>query len=346
MTVIPLRYVSAPTIADCWKGFATRPGTVRADPSGRLMLVVGTGEERRTAHRHGAAVRRRLDARAIGRTVSRSITAAPARSPANSKRSWISGEAGLGHGLVKLQDVTAQNAVLVVAARPALLAAAQRWIERLDSRQRLRRRACMSTRCATATPSRSRSLLNAMFGGGGAAGETDANQLAPGAGAKTLSAVRPAHRRSPVLDRTRRRAPAGADSAGGGLGGGGLGGGGGRRRRHGRADAGSPFGGLQTAALSSAFAAAGQGGDDTRCCRACASPPTPPTIRCWSTPAPKATAPSSARLQQIDRPKAQVAIDVTIAEVTLNDQLNYGVQFYLANHIGLGRSAIPAAGSR
>jgi general secretion pathway protein D len=35
-------------------------------------------------------------------------------------------------------------------------------------------------------------------------------------------------------------------------------------------------------------------------------------------------------LMQLDRPKLQVAIDVTIAEVTLNDQLNYGVQFFLS----------------
>src|SRR4029077_1133834 len=35
-------------------------------------------------------------------------------------------------------------------------------------------------------------------------------------------------------------------------------------------------------------------------------------------------------LIQLDRPKLQVAIDVTIAEVTLNDQLNYGVQFFFA----------------
>ena len=34
-------------------------------------------------------------------------------------------------------------------------------------------------------------------------------------------------------------------------------------------------------------------------------------------------------LIQLDRPKLQVAIDVTIAEVTLNDKLNYGVQFFL-----------------
>src|SRR5262249_33342287 len=41
-------------------------------------------------------------------------------------------------------------------------------------------------------------------------------------------------------------------------------------------------------------------------------------------------------LQQIDRPQLQVAIDATIAEVTLNDQLTYGVQFYLnSKEVGL-----------
>ena len=39
-------------------------------------------------------------------------------------------------------------------------------------------------------------------------------------------------------------------------------------------------------------------------------------------------------LNQLDRPRMQVAIDVTIAEVTLNDQLNYGVQYYLTNNSG------------
>jgi general secretion pathway protein D len=34
-------------------------------------------------------------------------------------------------------------------------------------------------------------------------------------------------------------------------------------------------------------------------------------------------------LAQVDRPQLQVAIDATIAEVTLNDKLQYGVQFFL-----------------
>ena len=37
-------------------------------------------------------------------------------------------------------------------------------------------------------------------------------------------------------------------------------------------------------------------------------------------------------IQQIDRPQMQVAIDATIAEVTLNNDLNYGVQFFLTSH--------------
>ena len=37
-------------------------------------------------------------------------------------------------------------------------------------------------------------------------------------------------------------------------------------------------------------------------------------------------------LRQIDRPQLQIAIDATIAEVTLNDSLNYGVQYFLKKH--------------
>ena len=41
-------------------------------------------------------------------------------------------------------------------------------------------------------------------------------------------------------------------------------------------------------------------------------------------------------IRQIDRPQRQIAIEATIAEVTLNDTLNYGVQFFLASRdVGL-----------
>src|SRR5262249_55419654 len=42
-------------------------------------------------------------------------------------------------------------------------------------------------------------------------------------------------------------------------------------------------------------------------------------------------------LQQLDRPQLQVAIEATIAEVVLNNNLNYGVQFFLkSSDIGAG----------
>jgi general secretion pathway protein D len=44
-------------------------------------------------------------------------------------------------------------------------------------------------------------------------------------------------------------------------------------------------------------------------------------------------------LQQLDRPQLQVSIDATIAEVTLNDTLRYGVQFFLKSEdVGLGKN--------
>jgi len=42
-------------------------------------------------------------------------------------------------------------------------------------------------------------------------------------------------------------------------------------------------------------------------------------------------------LQQLDRPQLQVAIDAMVAEVTLNDQLQYGVQYFLTSSaVGAG----------
>jgi general secretion pathway protein D len=44
-------------------------------------------------------------------------------------------------------------------------------------------------------------------------------------------------------------------------------------------------------------------------------------------------------LYQIDRPKLQVAIEATVAEVTLTDELQFGVQYFLTSHdVGLGKN--------
>ena len=48
-------------------------------------------------------------------------------------------------------------------------------------------------------------------------------------------------------------------------------------------------------------------------------------------------------IRQIDRPQRQIAIEATIAEITLNNQLNYGVQYFLASQKGSISNTIPAS---
>jgi general secretion pathway protein D len=321
MTAIPLRYVSASTIVRLLEGFSTRPGTLRADPSGRLMLVVGTGDERRnamdTVHQFDVDW---LRGQSVGLFPIHNGTSTVIASEL--EKIMDSGEAGLGHGLVKLEDVTPQNAVLVVAARPQYLAAAQHWIERLDS-PNASGAGVHVYKVRYGDAKQLAQLLNAMFGSGAASGDTDASQLAPGAGGKTLS---PNDRLTGGQPQSTAStlSGGGAGSAAAPAGSSGLGGGNGS----------SPFGGLRTAALNSAFADAGQGNGASAL----------PGVRITADVADNSLLIYGAAdqyrtieraVQQIDRPRAQVAIDVTIAEVTLNDQLDYGVQFYLANHINM-----------
>jgi general secretion pathway protein D len=47
VSVISLRYVSAPALVKLLDSVAIRPGQVRADPTRNLLLIQGTGPERR-----------------------------------------------------------------------------------------------------------------------------------------------------------------------------------------------------------------------------------------------------------------------------------------------------------
>ena len=49
ISVVPLQYVSAATLIKLVDSFATRPGTVRADPSRNMLIIQGGGAERRAA---------------------------------------------------------------------------------------------------------------------------------------------------------------------------------------------------------------------------------------------------------------------------------------------------------
>ena len=332
LTVIPLQYVSGTTLTKLLEGFATRPGAIRTDPSGKLLIVVGTGSERQSAME---TVRSFdvdwLRGQSVGMYPVQNSTPEPI--VGELEKIMDSGESGFSHGLVKFQPVSRLNSILVVAAKPELLRVAARWISRLDE---------PSTSSASVKVYKVRygdakqiaQLLQQIFetNGGGVSAESPTNEIAPGSGVKAMTAA----------DRLTGGLAGGLSGLTGGAGGAGgaspnsFGGaspnsnnpassaGGGNSR-----SAAAQFGGVPVAALNSELSALGQGGSGG---------PQLPNVRITADLLNNAVLiyarPDEYKLiertlMQLDRPKLQVAIDVTIAEVTLNDQLNYGVQFFL-----------------
>jgi general secretion pathway protein D len=316
MTVIPLQYVSGPTLARLLEGFATRPGAIRSDPSGQLLLVVGNGSERQTA----VDTVRSFDVdwmrgQSVG--IYPIQNSAPEPVVADLEKIMDAGESGLGHGLVKFQPVARQNAILVVASKPELLKTAAMWISRLDSPNSASA-GVKVYKVRYGDAKQIAQLLNDIFVTGSASGSADsaANQIAPGSGATTLSATE----RLTGGPKQQTSAPGGTTGSNGAAGGA-------------QTTSTSPFGSLPTTALANAFATAGQGGAGSLLpgVRITADTVTNSILIYANNDNYKTI---EHTLNELDRPKLQVAIDVTIAEVTLNDALNYGVQFYLSNQHG------------
>ncbi|HXN89108.1 MAG TPA: secretin N-terminal domain-containing protein, partial [Methylocella sp.] len=187
ISVVPLQHVSVQTITKLLESFAAKPGSIRADPSKNLLIVVGNGSERRTAVETILSFDEDwMRGQSVGIFPVHSTQPEPLI--AELEKILDSGEDGLSQHLVKLQPVSRSNAVLVVARKPELLRAAAKWISRLDGS------AVASTgvkvyKVRYGDARQIAKLLTELFIGGGASTlESPANQLAPGGGATTLSA--------------------------------------------------------------------------------------------------------------------------------------------------------------
>ena len=104
MTVIPLKYVSGATLTKLLEGLAAKPGAIRSDPSGNMLIVVGDGAERQSA----LETVRSFD---VDWMAGQSVgvypvqNSAPEPVVADLEKIMDSGDSGLGHGLVKFQAV-------------------------------------------------------------------------------------------------------------------------------------------------------------------------------------------------------------------------------------------------
>jgi general secretion pathway protein D len=301
ITIIPLQYVSVQTVSKLLDSFAAKPGSIRADTSRNLLVVVGTGAERR------AAVNTVLDfdadwmsGQSVGIYPVKNTTPEPLI--AELEKIMDAGQGGLSENLVKFQPIARLNAILVVTRKPELLRTAASWISRLDNSE-MASTGVKVYRVRYGDARQIARLLNDLFVGGSSKSlESATNQIAPGAGTTTLSSVErlSGGPSAPTLS-GRPPAPAAADSS---------------------------LASADTGQNSLGSGSAGGGGSVL------------PNVRITPDVVNNALLIYATReeygiieraLNQIDRPTLQVAFDATIAEVTLNDSLNYGVQFFLQN---------------
>ena len=317
LTVIPVQYVSGETLVKLMEGFESKPGAIRSDPSGRILLVLGTGTERQAA----LDTVRTFDVDWLrGQSVGiyPVYNGAPATLVTELEKIMDSGESGLSHNMVKFQAIERQNSILVVTSKPQLLRMASTWISRLD-KSSVASTGVKVYRVKYGDAKQMAALLSNMFTGGGSTGlESAANQIAPNAGATTLSTVD-------------RLTGGGKQETPNANGPGAIGQG---------ADAAAA---ISTAGTLGPLGAGGPGG---------AGGAPLPNVRITADVANNSILVYASEedyriieraLIQLDRPKLQVAIDVTIAEVTLNDQLDYGVQFFLDKGavLNVSQSTVP-----
>src|ERR1700761_1092639 len=131
VSVGPLQYVSAQTLLKLMDSFATKAGSVRADTTRNLLLIQGTGAERRTAV--DTALSFDVDwmrGQSVG--IFPITSGPPASIIAELEKIADSGENGLGQNIVKFQPMARLNAIMVGTKRPEMLRTAATWIKRLD----------------------------------------------------------------------------------------------------------------------------------------------------------------------------------------------------------------------
>ena len=323
ISVVPLRYVSAQAMLKLLDGFGIKPNSVRVDNARNMIIIQGTGPERRSAvdtmlSFDGDWMR----GQSVGVFPIRNSTPEPIITEI--EKIMDTGEGGLSQNLIKFQPVSRLNAILVVTRKPEYLKTVATWIKRLDESDTSGVNLKVY-RLHYGSAKQVAGLLNEILVGRSSSGLDNAqSQVAPGAGLSVASSGGPlaALSAQPPTAQT-------------GLGGGQAGLGGAQTGLGGAAAAARPAGGGAAATAGVDLSAAGSGGafgargnGEVAQANVRITPDiVNNSILVYASQETQRIVEQT--LRQIDRPLRQVAIDATVAEVTLNDALNYGVQYFL-----------------
>jgi len=323
ISVVPLQYVSATTLVKLLDSFATKPGAVRVDSIRNMLLIQGSGGERRAAI--DTALSFDVDwmrGQSVGIFPVQNSNPEPVISEL--EKILDSKEGGFSQDVVKFQPIARRNAILAVTSKPGMLRTVETWIRRLDTADPTRV-AVHVYRVKYGEARQLARVLSDIFGGGSSGSfDTGASQVAPGGGlSKTSSNADRLPGLSAAAGGT-QSSTAGTSSRGGfgtgssGFGGATIGAGTG---------AGTGAGGSAASVFDARSTTASGGGQGALEGVKISADISTNSLLVYANAENYRLVEQTIR--QLDQPQAQVGIDATIAEVTLNNTLSYGVQFFL-----------------
>ena len=308
ISILPLRHVSAEAMMRLIENFVAKAGSLKAESTGNLLMIRGTTRERQSLMEVAASFDVDwLKGQSAG--IFPLTNSTPDELIADLTQAMSAEEGDLLGKMVRFQPLQRLNAVLVLARQSSQLKQAAEWIRRLD-RSNEAGQDLHVYRVENGRALDLANLLNDTLGtGGGSSGRRGSRDVAPGRDVSRLSsrASRPptgGPLSSPGQQRGTQMQPMLTQQA--------------RRQGEDSAAASPP------PLPSTPGQAPGAGG--------------PPPIRITADEVNNLlliyASPTEYRrianvLREIDRPPLQVMINATIVEVTLNDNLRYGVQVFL-----------------
>jgi general secretion pathway protein D len=325
ISVVPLRYVSAQNVFKLLDAFGVKANTVRPDVARNTLVIQGSGSDR------AAAIDTILSfdadwmrGQSVGIFPVRNSSPEPLISEI--EKIMDSGEGGLSQNVVKFQSIGRLNSILVVSQKPEYLKRAQTWIARLDKSDT----EGVNLKAYPLRYGNSKlvvALLNEMLTGHGAAGgalDSASGQISPGSGVALSSSGGAVAALSGLPTAASGAAPPGAAPL----------------NTRGAPAAGAPTG-QDYGAAGGQFGSRSAGGGGVLQNVRITADVTNNSVLVYANQESQRVVEQTIR--QIDRPQRQIAIEATIAEVTLNDLLAYGVQYFLASKKGSISQTIPGA---
>jgi general secretion pathway protein D len=309
ISILPLRHVSAQTLISLIDGFGVRPGSVRAEAARNLLIVLGNSADRRSAIETAMT----FDADWMQDQAVAILPLRHAKPEAiipELERIFSSRQGGVGQDLIQFMPMQRLKAVLVVSPRRNVINNARVWIQRLDTENPDLNANVVVYRVKYRDAKKLAPLLSSIFSGsGGGLGESPSDQIEPGGDAVTSDAMTSGFNQD-------------------------------------QGQAGGPGDPNQDLIANAATPGDEQvdptivgepGGAET---------PTGGQVRIQADVANNSLVIYAnlemreqilKALERIDVPQLQVAINVTMAEIRLTDELRYGIQYFLKSQtFGLG----------